>query len=237
MWKEWRELLLLYGSQRGTLLRLLFSGMIIGVILPLQMGKFWIKSPISIGLAGWLPFLLVTAIIADAFAGERERHTLETLLATPLSDQAILLGKVATAVSYGWGYTMLVLLMGMVTVNITHSNGELLLYPGFVALGAVIFASLSALLAASVGILVSLRAATVRQAQQQLSLAFVALTLIPSIGSTLLPDRLRLSLFLSLRNTEMTQFFFIILIGLFAVDIGLLLLAMSRFRRSRLILD
>lgn len=236
-WKEWRELLLLYGSQRGTVVRLLFSGVIIGVVLPLQLGKFWVNSPVAVGLAGWLPFILVAAIIADSFAGERERHTLETLLASPLSDQAILLGKVGTAVSYGWGYTMLVLLMGLVTVNVFHGEGELLLYRAPVALGAVTLAFLSALLAASVGILVSLRAATVRQAQQQLSLAFVVLALIPSLGSTLLPAQLMVSLFSSLKNTATTQFVFMLLIVLFAVDLGLLLVAMSRFRRSRLILD
>ena len=52
-------------------------------------------------------------MIADGIPGERERHTLETLLASRLSDRSILLGKVMAAVptagaswssTHWWGY-------------------------------------------------------------------------------------------------------------------------------------
>jgi ABC-2 type transport system permease protein len=236
LWKEWRELLLLYGSKRGTISRLLFSGLLIAVVLPLQTGKLWVKSPLVIGLSGWLALTWVVVIVADSFAGERERHTLETLLASPLSDRAILLGKVAAVVSYGWAYTMLILLMALVTVNVSY-RGEGLLYPVPIALGAVTFALESALLAASAGVLVSLKATTVRQAQQQLGLAILALTLIPSLGLSILPDTLNDKWFLTLEQTQTTQVFLMILLVVLVFDFGLLLVAMARFKRSRLIVD
>ncbi len=43
-----------------------------------------------------IPLLISGIITADSFAGERERGTLEALLATPVSDHGLLLGKILT---------------------------------------------------------------------------------------------------------------------------------------------
>ena len=150
------------------------------------MGRVWVESPLSMVLWGWLAMLPVTAIIADAFAGERERHTLETLLASPLSEQAILFGKVAAAVSYAWLLALIMLLAGLITVNVVDDNG-LLLYPVEVVIGGGILGLLTATLSASIGVLVSLRAATVKQAAQQLVFASIALTWLPLFALSLLP--------------------------------------------------
>ena len=66
----------------------------------------------------WVPLMLVAGVVADSFAGERERHTLETLLASRLSDEAILVGKVTAAVGYGWGFTLVMAVVSLVSVNI-----------------------------------------------------------------------------------------------------------------------
>jgi ABC-2 type transport system permease protein len=55
-----------------------------------------------------LPLILAGVMITDSIAGERERQTLETLLASRLSDRAIVLGKVAAVTLLGW----LLLLLG-----------------------------------------------------------------------------------------------------------------------------
>jgi ABC-type transport system involved in cytochrome c biogenesis ATPase subunit len=95
-WKEWRELI----GQRGLSGKqgiVLFS-VTFGILLALTNGRAWITSP-AIALAwSWVPMFLVMTVIADAFAGERERHTLETLLASRLSDGAILFGKMGAAI-------------------------------------------------------------------------------------------------------------------------------------------
>ena len=65
-------------------------------------------------------------MIADSFAGERERHTLETLLASRLSDRAILFGKIAACIAYGWLMAMLCVLVGTITENVSHWEGQVL---------------------------------------------------------------------------------------------------------------
>lgn len=236
MWKEWRELLFQRGSLRGILLSLLPSVLIFGIFLPAQVGRVWVESPASIILWGWLAMLPVTAIIADAFAGERERHTLETLLASPLSARAILFGKVGAAVSYAWVLTFIMLLVGMITVNVVDGK-ELLLYPLEIAVAGAILGLLTATLSASIGVLVSLRAATVKQAAQQLVFASIALTWLPLFGLSLLPIGVQENLVELAKTGSTTAIFLVTVLVLIALDLGLLILAMARFKRSRLILN
>lgn len=223
------------GNLRAILLSLLPSVLIFGILLPAQVGRVWVESPLSMVLWGWLAMLPVTAIIADAFAGERERHTLETLLASPLSEQAILFGKVAAAVSYAWLLALIMLLAGLITVNIVDGNG-LLLYPVEVVIGGGILGLLTATLSASIGVLVSLRAATVKQAAQQLVFASIALTWLPLFALSLLPTPLQERAIASAKSGTAIIFLWACLL-LFVVDFGLLGLAMARFKRSRLIND
>lgn len=237
IWKEWRELLFQRGNLRGIVLSLLPSVVLFGIILPSQLGRFWVESALLLGFWGWLPILPVTVVIADAFAGERERHTLETLLASPLSEQAILFGKVGAVVGYAWVLTLIIFLVGLVTVNFVHGNGELLLYPVTIMLAGMMLALLTATLIASIGIIVSLRSATVKQAAQQLAFASIALTWIPLFGFGLLPTELQTSLLESASSANAIQLFLISVVILAVLDIGLLLAAMARFKRSRLILD
>jgi len=44
------------------------------------------------------PAMLAGSLAADAFAGERERRTLETLLATPISDRSLVVDKTIATV-------------------------------------------------------------------------------------------------------------------------------------------
>ncbi len=97
--KELKELLFQRGQGRNTSVRLLIFVGVFGVLLPLQNGSEGLQSPASLALWAWIPYLLVSGVTADTFAGERERHTLETLLASRLSDRAILFGKLAAVVT------------------------------------------------------------------------------------------------------------------------------------------
>jgi ABC-2 type transport system permease protein len=168
MWKEFRELLIQKPNLRGGWIGLLVFIGVFGILLPLQSGPVWVESPIGIVYWIWVPFMMVSTIIADSFAGERERHTLETLLASRLSDKAILLGKICTAISYGWGLTLISLFLGLVSVNIVYGQGELLMYPLDIGASILSVSFLMAAFAATLGVLLSLRAATVRSAQQTL---------------------------------------------------------------------
>jgi len=237
IWKEWRELLFQRGSLRATLLSWLPLMLIFGIFIPSQAGRFWVESPLIIVFSAWLPTLPVIALIADAFAGERERHTLETLLASPLSEAAILFGKLITVVSYGWLMTLLILLTGLVAVNVIDGNGELLLYPATIVFGGMVLGILTATTAASIGVIVSLGSPTVRQAAQQLAFVSIALTWLPILALSLLPNTLQASLIESAKSANLTQLLFVSMVALAVINAVLLLVAMARFKRSRLILD
>lgn len=74
---------------------------------------------------------MTIGLVADAFAGERERHTLETLLATAFPDTSILLGKIAASVLYAWGIAFACSLLGVITINVVFPSGGLQFYnPG-----------------------------------------------------------------------------------------------------------
>ncbi|MCL6451747.1 MAG: ABC transporter permease [Acetobacteraceae bacterium] len=239
MWKEWREYFVQWqwGRARGGVVGVLVLAGVFGVYLPLQTGPAWVRSPTLLAFWGWVPLVLVTSVIADAFAGERERHTLETLLASPLPDLAMLIGKVAAGIAYGWGLSMLNLLLGLVVLNLVYGRHGLLMYPAAIALSIVGLSLLGAALAATAGVLVSLRAETVRQAQQLMSIATMLLFFIPLLGLQALPRSWRESLTASIAAAGPTRLALIAMAILAALDIALLAAAMARFKRSRLILD
>jgi ABC-2 type transport system permease protein len=236
MWKEGKELLLQRGRFRGGLVGLLFFIGVFGIFMPLQSGREWVESPIGLLYWAWVPFLLVSGVIADSFAGERERHTLETLLASRLSDLAILLGKVSAAIAYGWLVTLTSVLLGLITVNLAFGQGQLLLYPPAIALGILALTFLVSWLSSGLGVLVSLRAATVRQAQQTFSIAFF-LFFVPLFLIQFLPVGWRAGAARLLMQADLATLAGILLTGLLALDLLLLLAAVAHFKRTRLILE
>ncbi|MGE5198158.1 MAG: ABC transporter permease [Rhodospirillaceae bacterium] len=236
-WKEWRELLQVGGSYRGGRFSLAILVAVFGVFLPFQSGAQWVQSPATAFYWGWVPLMLVGGAVADSFAGERERHTLETLLASRLPDAAILLGKILAAVAYGWGLVLVMLLMSLITVNLTARTGPLLLFPWRFAVGAPLLALLGAGLAATAGVLVSLRAATVRQAAQTLNVGVLLLIFIPVLGVQALPDAWKAQAGAWIITVGVDGLLWLAagLLGL--LDLSLLAAAFARFRRARLVLE
>lgn len=236
VWREWRELAVWDGAWITVLSLGAFAGLI-GVFLPWQVGRAWVEAPWVLFFWVWMPLFLVTTVTADTFAGERERHTLETLLATRLPDRAILAGKIAAAVLWVWGATVICLPIGLVTLNLAHDGPGWLVYgPGFAA-GITAATLLAALLGAALGVLVSLRMASVRQAQQVLAVAVMALFVVPVIGIKALPFdwTARLMELVVLGDPATVA---LGAVGVLAIlDAFFLLLADLRFQRQRLLLD
>jgi hypothetical protein len=106
VWKEWREFRDQSLSLRRGGLSALILALILGVVAPVQLGPEWVHSKIIVGYWPFLAATMVSSLIADSVAGERERHTLETLLASRLPDAAILIGKIVAAVLYGLGFAV-----------------------------------------------------------------------------------------------------------------------------------
>jgi ABC-2 type transport system permease protein len=238
IWKERKGLFRIRGRRAQALLGM-FSPVMLAVLLPLQEGARWVGSWLSLLLAFVAPLILVGISIPDSFAGERERHTLPTLLASRLSDRAILFGKIITSIAFGWGVTLVLLLISLVTVNIANWGGPILFYKPSILLAALAFSFLVAMLTAGAGVLFSLRAATAQEAQQTL----MAVLLIP-------PMILQFALFAILGSESgearfrevlsalsFEQVILVIVAVLLVLDVVLLMAALARFKRARLILS
>jgi ABC-2 type transport system permease protein len=234
IWKEAK--ILLQGESRGRLWPLIFLAAF-GVFLPLQSGVAWLDTPAGLAFWLWIPPILVSTWVADSFAGERERHTLETLLASRLSDRAILFGKIGAVVGYAWGILLLAILLGLVTVNVANWNGSVMLYLPVVAIGGVLGSLLMAILAASAGVLVSLRASTVKEAQQTIGIAVFALAWVPIIGINLAPDDWKRQALQAMTSSDITTILVAVGLALLIVDVALVSAAMARFQRAKMILD
>lgn len=89
-----------------------------------------------------LPVMLPISIAADSIVGEKERHTLVPLLATPLSDGELLLGKFLTALIPGIivSYGNLLLAIAMVNGVVLFMNPSFLwVWPDLLSLKVYLF--------------------------------------------------------------------------------------------------
>lgn len=245
MVKEWREVLVRGMGVRGSVG---FFGLILvvfGIAVPFRAGWLWVSVPYIALTFAWLPLMLVMAVVADSFAGERERHTLETLLASRLSDASILYGKAGAAVAVAYGMLLLVSAMSIVTVNVSLERpdpwGRILLWNGPETFGVVVFGLLLTVLCATIGVMVSLRSETVRQANLRLSMGLIVF--FPALGFllgglwALLPPATQTRALETMSLWEPLKVMGVAAVIMLALDAALLLVASRMFVRSKLILD
>jgi ABC-2 type transport system permease protein len=231
MWKE-RKGLFRYRGSRTRFLLVILSPLLLATVFPLQAGADWGDGPLPVLLAAVVPIVLMGITIPDSFAGERERHTLDTLLASRLPDRAILIGKLAVSIALAWGITLLFLLIGLITVNVAFWGDGLLFLSPTTALGSVGLSLLMSVLLAGTGVLVSMRAATVQEAAQTL----MAIFLVPPMALQAVALLFRDQLYGYLRAIDGRQFLLTLLAVLTVLAAGVTATAVARFRRSRLVL-
>jgi ABC-2 type transport system permease protein len=171
-----KELLEIVGdpySRRGGFIQAGVMTVVLGVLIPASTAALWLAtSPAAIAYYALFPGVVAAAIAADAFAGERERRTLETLLATPLEESTILIGKVSAAVIWALTVAALALVVGTVVVNV--SAGTLVPSP-LLVLGALGASLASGTFMASMATVVSMLIPAARPAQQVASLGSMAI--------------------------------------------------------------
>jgi ABC-2 type transport system permease protein len=183
-----------------------------------------------------VPMLIVVGLVADSFAGERERHTLETLLASRLPDRAILFGKIVAIGAYSWLASIAVFILGSVTVNIAHSGHHgTIRFTAAETAAALSLSLMTTTIATTIGALISLRAETVRQAQQVLTVGVVITAMIPGFGGELLPAGLRDQVRDAIEHFSVTTVMYFAIIVLAAIALILLRIASGRFQRSQLL--
>ncbi len=124
-----------YGNQVGAL-RLYARGIDAAIMRPVALGSRDMATPEAkrgLMMAMLLPYLLILMsflggayLIMDATAGERERQSLEPLLATPASRGAIVSGKIAAACAVGLTSLVLILLAFKLSAQFAGNMAQML---------------------------------------------------------------------------------------------------------------
>ena len=238
LWKEWKEIVMERSAGSTGSYRPLILIAVFGIFFPLRMGPERFFSPVGLLAPTFFSAIVITAVIADSFAGERERHTLETLLASRLSDRAILFGKIAACMAYGWVISIACIVVGAITVNVVNWHGQVLIYQDAASwLLLLLGPPLAGALIATAGVLVSLHATTVRQAQQTLSVGFAVVLIGTIFGSSMLPKDWQAWFARILITWSQVDLVLAAAGVLLAIDLALLAAGMARFQRARLVLD
>jgi ABC-2 type transport system permease protein len=232
--KELKDMYFQRGHRLSNFLRLLFMIEILCISMLMQYGPRTLSSPATLLQWAWFPYVFIFGETADSFAGERERHTLETLLASRLSDLVILFGKLIAIVIYGCSLAGIMLLNNLLIVNNSFGQGHFIGYVPRLFGEAVLMILGVSIFTTALGILVSLRAKSVRTANQTMSL-LVFLPVILGMVVLMLPrpslDQLEFLLPL-LKNKSILPGLYILL---YSVDLLLLGLCIQRFRRHKLV--
>lgn len=239
VWKENRSLLR-YQGRPSQLIVSLLTPLLVSILFPIQFGLDWAQGYFSLFVGVAIPLLIVGITVPDAIAGERERHTLETLLSSRLSDQAILLGKLLVSVFIGWMGTLLVFAVSLVVLNVSHADGQIIFYRPAVFLAQLALSLVMSLLVAGLGVLFSMHSPTVQIAQQNLFTALMVpmmlIGLIPMafIMFNPMPNKLEFLRTL-MANLNADQVVWVVIGVLTLIDAGLLLIGLSRFKRHLLV--
>jgi ABC-type transport system involved in multi-copper enzyme maturation permease subunit len=171
--KELMEVLGDRHSFRGAFLQAAITIVLTGIVVPFMDAGVWTKVTTAMMLYVVFPSTLAATLAADAFSGESERRTIETLLATPLADSSIFLGKTAAAVAFVFFISTVSLCTGYAVAALRGLLPEHLpaaLFGGVLG-GALAGGFLVAALAATI----SVRVPVARSAQQMASLLTFAL--------------------------------------------------------------
>jgi ABC-2 type transport system permease protein len=230
VWKERKSQFRMRGS-RMRFLTMLLSPLLLATVFPITWGPDWLAEVPPLFVAALTSVILVAVMVPESIAGERERHTLETLLASRLPDRAILLGKLLVPLAVGWGAAVLANLWSAVVINLAHWQGEILFFTLPITLGSLALSFLMALLTAGAGILISLKAATAQEATQMLMFGL----LIPPMLLQVVPLLFREQMEQFLDTVNGPQLLLMVLAVLVVLDVAVLLAAVARFQRSRLI--
>ncbi|WP_457097102.1 ABC transporter permease [Lysobacter sp. P5_B9] len=186
-----RSALEAYSGQVGSL-RLLARGIDPGITKPLSIGNRDLASAEAkrgAFAAALLPYLLILTsflgganLIMDATAGERERQSLEPLLATPSARSSIVSGKIAAACAMGVTSLLLTLLAFKLSAQFAGNAGQTI-DVGFMAMGKMLLVLLPMLfIGTSLLTYLSAAAKSMKEAQSHM----IWLMLMPMVPTIML---------------------------------------------------
>lgn len=181
MWEYWQ--------MRGS--KAPWKGHLFAIILfsiwPAMSGPMLMNSPWCSLMWAWIVTIMTMPYVADSFAGERERHTMDTLLSSRLSDRAIVVGKLLSASLCSWVTGMASLPLSVLLANAFSRNHAVHLHPTVWFTAPILALSLAFMVAGYTSILV-VKAVTVKQATQTASYGSIFMIIIPVLAMRFVPQ-------------------------------------------------
>ncbi len=154
--------------------------LVFGVLVPYYKGLEFLD-PVVILVYSCMALLFVVPASAEIFAGGEAMARAE------------IISRMGMILAYGWGSTVLMLLSGIVTVNLTHWYGRTLL-PSPALLAAALLLSLVATLAVISGTALLARRVGAHAAKTLLRFSFLVLLLAGGFGFRYLPPDWRMAI-------------------------------------------
>ncbi|MFN8025008.1 MAG: ABC transporter permease subunit [Acidimicrobiia bacterium] len=191
VWKELSELRAGRGGGGRSSVGLVVVALFVAVVIPFSAGSgdFGGVAAMTIGLL--VAAMWVLTSVPDSFAGERDHRTLETLLATRLSAEAILLGKLLASVAIATALGTVAIILSVIASDVgtaVHGDpGDAVSIPWLQMVLGVLLAALVSFALGNVGILVALRASSAMVAMRELGLGLAGIAIGVSIGVHALP--------------------------------------------------
>jgi hypothetical protein len=147
--------------------------LVFGILVPYYKGLEFLD-PVVILVYACMSLLFVVRASAEIFA------------ATEPVARAEITSRFGMILAYGWGTTVMMLLSGIVTVNVTHWHGHVLL-PSSALLGSAVLLSLIATVAVISGTALLARRVGAQSAKSLLRVSFLLLLLLGAFGFRYLP--------------------------------------------------
>ena len=161
---------------------------LLGCYLPWRLGFEFLDAGVVV-VYGCLAALFVAPRITRRLGAERERRVLEVPREPP--ERGVLWREVGQAAAGGWGAALLLVGMGLVTVNITQWHGRVLLPPAAVLASVVVWSGSVAVLTSAVGARMALEARSAAEASRALRGRILLLLLAGFLAARLLPGEWR----------------------------------------------
>jgi uncharacterized membrane protein SpoIIM required for sporulation/ABC-type transport system involved in multi-copper enzyme maturation permease subunit len=130
--------------------------------------------PFLLMIVGFFPITVSLVIALESFAGERERHSIEPLLCSPLHDWQLYLGKLISAMAVPIFTSYLGIIVYLIGL---YSTIGWLPEPGFLVL-VIILTSVQALVMVSGAVLISTQTTSVRAANLLASFVIIPMALL-----------------------------------------------------------
>jgi hypothetical protein len=140
-------------------------------------------------------------------------------------------------VLYGVGFAVANLVIGLIAVNVAHGENGVILFAPQRFIVTVVLTVLASLLMAGIGVFISLRASTVKQAQQAFGIAIIVLTMGPLLLFNALSYETRTALIGRLGRVGETRIEAYVVAGLVVLSALVIGGALARFKRGKLVLD